>query len=184
MSYVGRFAPSPTGGLHWGNLLVAFCSWARAYRAGGKCILRIEDIDTPRVLPDSQQEIIDDLTYLGLIFDEGPTQGGPNGSYLQSECLTFYEQAAAQLKEQNRVFACVCSRKELQSIASAPHPGEEGPPYPGICRHKNYELAGEQSPVAWRFKVDRGVVQFSDTLAGLICEICMFSYFGNINSDF
>ena len=147
MSYVGRFAPSPTGGLHWGNLLVAFCSWARAYRAGGKCILRIEDIDTPRVLPDSQQEIIDDLTYLGLIFDEGPTQGGPNGSYLQSECLTFYEHAAAQLKEQNRVFACVCSRKELQSIASAPHPGEEGPPYPGICRHKNYELAGEESPV-------------------------------------
>ena len=170
MSYVGRFAPSPTGGLHWGNLLVAFCSWARAYRAGGKCILRIEDIDTPRVLPHSQQEIIDDLNYLGLNFNEGPVQGGPHGSYLQSECLPFYEVAAARLKAQNRLFACVCSRKELQSIASAPHPGEEGPPYPGICREKSYDLMSEKPPVAWRFKVDSGEVQFLDIIAGVICE--------------
>ena len=55
MTYIGRFAPSPTGGLHWGNLLVAFCAWARAYRMGGKCILRIEDIDTPRVIDSAKK---------------------------------------------------------------------------------------------------------------------------------
>lgn len=167
MSYRGRFAPSPTGGLHWGNLLVAFCVWARAYRAGGISILRMEDIDQPRILNGAHEEILSDLSYLNLHFDEGPQVGGPYEPYVQQQGLYFYEQAAATLRQQGRVFGCTCSRKDLQNIASAPHQGEETLIYPGICSAANHSLEQGAVDVAWRFRVAPGEIIFEDIIAGL-----------------
>jgi glutamyl-tRNA synthetase len=170
VSYRGRFAPSPTGGLHWGNLLVAFCVWARAYRAGGVSILRMEDIDQPRVLEGAHDEILADLNYLNLIFDEGPQVGGPYPPYVQQQGLHLYDEAAEHLRAQGRVFACTCSRKDLQNVASAPHQGEETVIYPGTCRDKEYALVNSSADVAWRFRVNPGQTTFKDVLAGTQIE--------------
>lgn len=166
MRYRGRFAPSPTGGLHLGNLFVAFCSWARAYRAGGVCILRMEDLDGPRVVVGAAQEIIEDLNYIGLTFAEGPTEGGPFAPYVQSQRHAHYQKVADQLVATKRIFGCRCSRKELQRMASAPHVGEEGPVYPGTCREKGLNLSATEEPVSWRFQVSPGATHFTDELCG------------------
>ena len=166
MGYRGRFAPSPTGGLHMGNLLVAFCAWARAYRKGGVCFLRMEDIDRPREVDGAAQEIMDDLEYVGLNFVEGVKAQGDHGPYVQSQCDTFYQAAIEHLQKTGRLFACRCSRKDIQRLASAPHPGEEGPAYPGTCREKNLDLNHDANPVAWRFHVSSDVVRFVDVLCG------------------
>ena len=170
MSYRGRFAPSPTGGLHWGNLLVAFCVWSRAYRAGGVSLLRMEDIDQPRVLNGAYEEILADLNYLNLNFDEGPEVGGPFPPYVQQQGLHLYAQAAEQLIAQGRVFGCTCSRKDLQNIASAPHQGDDTLIYPGTCSDKNHLLRQGSVDVAWRFRVTSGDTIFEDVLAGLQTE--------------
>ena len=166
MTYRGRFAPSPTGGLHMGNLLVAFCSWARAYRKGGACFLRMEDIDRTREVAGAAQEIIEDLEYVGLSFAEGPQGEGDYGPYVQSQCDTIYQDAVMRLKKTGRLFACECSRKDIQRMASAPHLGEEGPAYPGTCRDKNLGLKPDATPVSWRFRVSQGTIKFNDILCG------------------
>jgi glutamyl-queuosine tRNA(Asp) synthetase len=146
MSYVGRYAPSPTGDLHLGNALAAVCAWARARRQGGACLLRIEDLDTPRVVADSRHRIEEDLARLGLTFD--------GDVLVQSEHTDRYHGALMQLREAGLVYACKCSRKDLLRAASAPHEGEEGPPYPGTCRELGLPFDDPELPVAWRFRVD------------------------------
>ena len=145
-SYVGRYAPSPTGDLHLGNALAAVCAWGRARRAGGQCLLRIEDLDTPRVVAGARERIEEDLARLGLRFD---------GEVLvQSEHTDRYHAALMQLREAGLVYACKCSRKDLLRAASAPHEGEEGPAYPGTCRELALPFDDPELPVAWRFRVD------------------------------
>lgn len=129
---VGRYAPSPTGDLHLGNLRTALLAWKSARDAGGVFILRIEDIDKPRSVPGSEERILDDLRWLGLDWDEGPDVGGPAGPYRQSERDGFYDAALGELRAAGRLFACTCSRRDLRE-ASAPH-GPEGPVYKGNCR--------------------------------------------------
>lgn len=167
MAYVGRYAPSPTGDLHLGNALAAVCAWARARRAGAgaaaggagaKCLLRIEDLDTPRLVPGAKERIIEDLTSLGLTFD--------GDVLVQSEHLERYHGALMQLRAAGLVYACRCSRKDLLRAASAPHEGEEGPPYPGTCRDLRLPFDDPELPVAWRFRVPPGVVVVDDVLQG------------------
>jgi glutamyl-tRNA synthetase len=131
--YRGRLAPSPTGGLHLGNVRTALCAWLRARAAGGKLVLRMEDIDTPRVVPGAARAIIEDLRWLGLDWDEGPDVGGPHAPYVQSARMASYAQSLHELSASDLVFPCTCSRKEIAAVASAPH-GDLGPVYPGTCR--------------------------------------------------
>jgi len=161
--YRGRLAPSPTGGLHLGIARTALCAWLRARSSGGVLLLRVEDIDTPRVVPGAAERIMEDLRWLGLDWDEGPDVGGPHGPYLQSQRLEEYERALSQLDARGRVYACSCSRKEIAGIASAPH-GDLGPLYPGTCR--NGPARGDR-PTASRFKRPEGDAPgFCDVLHG------------------
>jgi glutamyl-tRNA synthetase len=166
----GRYAPSPTGDLHLGNLRTALLAWLWARRAGGRFILRIEDLDLPRVRPGATQRMIADLRWLGLDWDEGPDVGGPYGPYHQCDRAALYDDALARLRAQDVLYPCYCSRAELARIASAPAPGEEGPRYPGTCRRRSarqraaFERAGRRP--AWRFRVPEGTIRFTDALCG------------------
>ena len=148
--YRGRFAPSPTGALHLGLARTALLAWLRARAAGGAFVLRIEDIDGPRVVPGAAAQLLEDLRFLGLDWDEGPDVDGPHAPYVQSLRVGVYADAIAQLRARGLVYPCSCSRKEI-AVASAPHgPSEFGAPYPGTCRRGPQRAAG---PHALRFRV-------------------------------
>ncbi|MFZ9886651.1 MAG: tRNA glutamyl-Q(34) synthetase GluQRS [Myxococcota bacterium] len=166
-AYVGRYAPSPTGDLHLGNLLAAVCAYARARAAGGKIWLRMEDIDTPRVVEGAARRIEEDLAALGFVFDAGPGCTGMGGPFVQSQCTAFYAAALALLRDSGRLYACRCSRRDLAMAASAPHAGEDGPAYPGTCRELGLPFDDPSLPVAWRFVVEPGVEEVEDALQGL-----------------
>jgi glutamyl-tRNA synthetase len=162
MSYRGRLAPSPTGALHLGIARTALCAWLRARTAGGKLLLRNEDIDAPRVVVGAAQAIMDDLHWLGLDWDEGPDIGGPHAPYTQSARTASYAAAIETLSARGLVYPCTCSRKEIAERASAPH-GDLGPLYPGTCR----EGARPSSrAAALRFKMPHPAPQFRDLLHG------------------
>ncbi len=150
---VGRFAPSPTGPLHFGSLVTAVGSFCLARRYGGRWLLRIEDLDTPRVVPGAADEIMRTLESLGLEWD---------GEVVwQSRRYQAYESALDRLWNRGLVFGCGCSRQEI--LASAPHSGEEGPVYPGTCRTG---LGPGRHSRALRIRVPEEVVCFADGLFG------------------
>lgn len=168
----GRYAPSPTGALHLGNVRTALLAWLQTRLVGGTFILRMEDLDHPRTRPGSAEQILDDLHWLGLDWDEGPDCGGPLGPYQQSERLPLYAEAMRRLEERGRIFPCYCSRKDIANAASAPQGNENFTLYPGTCRdlsaqeqHVRQAQQPERSP-AWRFRVDPLIVSFSDQIAG------------------
>src|SRR6478672_1748370 len=130
---VGRLAPSPTGAQHIGNARTYLLAWLSIRSRGGRLILRMEDIDSPRIKAGAAQQAIDDLHWLGLDWDEGPDIGGPHAPYVQTERLALYQAAFEQLKAADRVYPCICTRSDIAAAASAPHAGQEGPPYPGTC---------------------------------------------------
>ena len=161
-TYRGRFAPSPTGRLHLGTARSALLGWLRARQQGGAFVLRVEDLDAPRVQPGAAEAMLDDLRWLGLDWDEGPDVGGPHGPYVQSERLDRYRAALERLEEGGHTYPCTCSRKEIARIASAPH-GDDGPVYPGLCR------AGPRHPdrdPAIRLRMPEPPPSFDDRLAG------------------
>ena len=131
---VGRFAPSPSGRIHLGNLLCCLLAWLSARQEGGKVGLRIEDLDTARCKRPYAEQMIEDLCWLGLTWDEGPGVGGPDGPYYQSERTALYEQALEKLERMGLVYPCYCTRAELHA-ASAPHRSDGQAVYPGTCRH-------------------------------------------------
>ncbi|MFO0901636.1 MAG: tRNA glutamyl-Q(34) synthetase GluQRS [Pirellulales bacterium] len=159
----GRLAPSPTGALHLGNARTFLLAWLSLRARGGAVILRIEDLDGPRIKPETVERMIDDLRWLGLDWDEGPDVGGPVGPYVQTERLDRYEAAFAKLRAAGRVYPCQCSRSDIERAASAPHVGEEGPPYPGTCRGRTAAVDGD---AAWRFRVAAGPCGVEDRFAG------------------
>src|SRR5687767_4848562 len=109
----GRFAPSPTGAMHLGNVRTALLAWLSARAAGGRIVLRIEDLDRSRLVAGAEASIIDDLLWLGLDWDEGPDRGGPHAPYRQSERAPLYEEATRRLLEAGRAFYCGCSRADV-----------------------------------------------------------------------
>ena len=131
---VGRFAPSPSGRIHLGNLLCCLLAWLSARQKGGKVVLRIEDLDTARCKRPYAEQMIEDLCWLGLTWDEGPGVGGPDGPYYQSERTALYEEALEKLERMGLVYPCYCTRAELHA-ASAPHRSDGQAVYPGTCRH-------------------------------------------------
>ena len=131
---VGRFAPSPSGRIHLGNLLCCLLAWLSARQKGGRVVLRIEDLDTARCKRPYAEQMIEDLCWLGLTWDEGPGVGGPDGPYYQSERTALYEQALEKLERMGLVYPCYCTRAELHA-ASAPHRSDGQTVYPGTCRH-------------------------------------------------
>jgi glutamyl-tRNA synthetase len=131
----GRLAPSPTGYLHLGNAWAFLLCWLAVRSAGGRLVLRMEDIDAVRSKPHFAIAIIQDLAWLGLDWDEGPDLGGPFAPYTQSQRLERYAEVMETLTRHGHTYPCYCTRKELKSLASAPHAEDAGPVYPGTCLH-------------------------------------------------
>ncbi len=159
--YRGRYAPSPTGEMHLGNAWTALLAWLHARSHGGRFVLRMEDLDPDRSRPVYEAQLIHDLRWLGLDWDEGPDVGGGYGPYRQSERFSLYRQALDMLRQDGRLYACRCTRAQLS--AGAPHPGEQGRPYSGACRTLGLPLDGRQ---ALRVVVRPGVYGFEDEARG------------------
>ena len=165
---VGRFAPSPSGRLHLGNLACSLLAWLSAKSQGGKIVLRIEDLDAarcPRIYADQLEE---DLRWLGLVWDEGGSEGGPHGPYYQSECAGIYTESYRRLEEMGLVYPCFCSRAQLHA-ASAPHTSDGNVVYPGTCRNLTPAQIAEKSRTkapAWRIKVPDEEITFTDLCMG------------------
>lgn len=160
---IGRLAPSPTGALHLGNARTFLLAWLSARSQRGTLLLRIEDIDGPRVKPGAERQALDDLRWLGLDWDGEPIR--------QSDRLPRYEAAAAQLGAAGLAYACICTRKEIEEAASAPHEtGLDGPVYPGTCRGRwrtrAEAAAATGREAALRFAVHVAAVPFDDLFAG------------------
>jgi glutamyl-tRNA synthetase len=167
----GRFAPTPSGLMHLGNARTALLAWLQVRRAGGQFVLRMEDIDKSRARPDLAAQILTDLQWLGIDWDEGPDVGGPYGPYTQSERADLYREALGRLEAAGWLYPCYCSRSELMAIASAPHGlGAEGPAYPGTCRHLTAEhrtrRAARGKAPSLRFALPEEPVSFADGVAG------------------
>ena len=129
-----RFAPSPTGEPHVGNLRTALFNWLFARRHGGKFILRIEDTDRDRYVEGAMEAVLESLRWLGLDWDEGPEVGGPYGPYLQSQRLETYQQAARELIETGHAYRCYCSRERLESMRVDQQSRDISPGYDRRCR--------------------------------------------------
>jgi glutamyl-tRNA synthetase len=170
-----RYAPSPTGTLHMGNLRTALLAWLFVRAAGGQFVLRVEDLDQPRVRPGATEHMLEDLHWLELDWDEGPDCSGPHAPYIQSERIALYQDYLQRLRAAGLVYPCYCSRAEVAQaarIASAPQQGsEEGPRYPGTCRHltakqrRDYEKRGRRPALRLRVDDER-IVTFDDLIAG------------------
>lgn len=165
----GRYAPSPTGCLHLGNARTALVAYLAAKARGGHFIMRVEDLDRARTVPAAVQGNLEELRWLGLDWDEGPDVGGSYAPYIQSERLEHYQNALEQL--QPHLFTCYLSRKDVRSIASAPHPNGNNPHVYGLLeRQHNRQVQAEKiaqgKAPALRFRVDPRVVQVDDAIAG------------------
>jgi glutamyl-tRNA synthetase len=159
--YVGRYAPSPTGDLHLGNVLACLVAWVRARQRSGKLILRMEDLDTPRVIDGAAARIEADLAWLGFDFDKHPHDD--DHAFTQSTRGEDYLLALEKLQDAGRLFACRCSRRDIAEAASAPH-GPSGVVYPGTC--KDLGLPFDTPDVAWRFQPEPGEVVVDDAWCG------------------
>jgi glutamyl-tRNA synthetase len=166
----GRFAPSPTGDLHLGSAATALVAWLAARAAGASFVLRVEDVDAPRVVPGCEAGQLAELRWLGLDWDEGPDRGGPRGPYRQSERFASYEAALDGLRERGLTYLCDCSRAEIARVASAPHAGDEGPRYPGTCRPFGHATRDFRRPPAVRLAVPPGEVVVRDRWQGESCQ--------------
>jgi len=148
----GRFAPSPTGALHRGNLRTALLSWLAARRRGGEWLLRLDDLDTPRNRPGAEQAILADLHWLGLHWD-GPV-------LRQSDRRGLYSSVLSSLRRQGFLYPCRCSRRMLADI-SAPH-GHLGI-YPGFCRQRPSRWGPEQRRLpSWRLHLPAGELRWRE----------------------
>ena len=154
--YRGRFAPSPTGPLHFGSLVAAVGSYLDAKHHQGKWLVRIEDLDTPRTVKGADYEILGTLEAYGLHWDEDIVY--------QSQRTATYEEAFNRLQETNAMYPCACSRKEIAD--SALQRGDELV-YPGTCR---YGIGQGKTARTWRLRVDDTTINFTDRLQGNISQ--------------
>ncbi|MFC5499214.1 tRNA glutamyl-Q(34) synthetase GluQRS [Caenimonas terrae] len=157
MGYLGRFAPSPTGPLHAGSLVAALASWLDARAHGGRWLVRIEDVDTPRCVPGADQAILQQLAALGLAPDEAPRWQSQRGAH--------YQQALDRLVAQGLAYPCACSRKDIEdALAAQGQPRERHGElrYPGTCRDG---LHG-RLPRAWRLRTTSQAVRWHDRRLG------------------
>ena len=165
-----RFAPSPTGDLHVGNIRTALFDWAYARHTGGTFLFRIEDTDTTRVTDEYIQAAIDTLKWLGLNWDEGPEVGGDNGPYLQSQRLHIYAEWAQKFLDQKDAYHCYCTPAELEATRDAQRAANVAPGYDGKCRNLTaeqiaaYKAEGREAVV--RMRMPDGSTTFVDEIRG------------------
>ena len=130
-----RIAPSPTGDPHVGTAYIALFNLAFAKSQGGEFILRIEDTDQTRSTPESEQQILDSLRWLGLNWSEGPDVGGPHGPYRQSERSAIYAEHSQILLDKGHAFRCFCSAERLDALRAEQTANKQTPGYDGHCLH-------------------------------------------------
>ncbi len=167
-----RFAPSPTGFLHVGNVRTALFNWLLAARHNGSFILRIEDTDAERSNPKYEKQLMDDLSWLGLEWNEGIDRNGEYGPYRQSDRYAVYQRYAQLLLDEDKAFRCFCPEEELEKVRQEQLARGETAHYSGKCRHLSpAELEGRLAagiPFTLRLRVRTGTVGFSDIVFGRI----------------
>lgn len=165
---VGRFAPSPSGRMHLGNIYTALLSWLSVKSRGGKWILRIEDLDPQRSKMEYARQIEDDLRWLGLEWDEGGFEGiGQHGPYLQSQRYHFYEDALEKLKKTGLCYPCSCTRAVILAT-QAPHESDGRVVYKGTCRPAVLPSPYiEKTRAAVRIAVPDEYITFADRIKGM-----------------
>ena len=169
MEVRGRFAPSPSGRMHLGNLLAALLAWLDVRSNRGKLVLRIEDLDTQRTSPKFAAQLMDDLRWLGLDWDEG----GLEPDYMQSKRTAYYEEAFHVLEEKGLVYPCYCTRSQRMA-ASAPHRDDGAVVYSGRCfrltaaEREALERSGRRP--AWRVRCPDLKIALEDGNCGTDAE--------------
>lgn len=168
-----RVAPSPTGDPHVGTAYIALFNLAFAKSQGGQFLLRIEDTDQARSTPESEQQIMDSLRWLGLDWDEGPDVGGDKGPYRQSERREIYAEHARILLDKGHAFRCFCTSERLDALRAEQTANKQAPGYDGHCLHLSEEevqaklTAGEEHVVRMKIPAE-GTCKFDDMLRGTI----------------
>lgn len=175
-----RLAPSPTGALHLGNARTFLITWAIARKRGWRLILRIEDLDTPRVKPGAIEAIADTLAWLGMDWD-APIDGPRENPLVQSSDLEPYRAAMRTLAEKGLAYPCELTRAQIEQAASAPQEGSHEVAFPGALRPDiagapmDFDMAqrdatrtahGNGAGANWRFFCEPGIVEFTDRFAG------------------
>jgi glutamyl-Q tRNA(Asp) synthetase len=155
-TYRGRFAPSPTGPLHFGSLISAVGSYLDARSAGGQWLLRVEDLDAPRCRPEWADDILRTLAAFGFEWD--------GAVMYQSQRAQFYREAVLALQERRLVYPCACSRRE---IADSSVRGIDGPVYPGTCRARPFE---QRVARALRLRIENARISFTDAIQGSVTQ--------------
>lgn len=165
-----RFAPAPTGLLHIGNARTALFNYLFARKEKGTFILRIEDTDAERSTDASIEAILQDLRWLGIIWEEGPDAGGQSGPYRQSQRLSLYRDNAEKLLGEGKVYTCFCSPERLESLRKEQLSRGMMPKYDGRCRNLSEgeisKMESESLRPVLRFRVDKGTVVFEDLIHG------------------
>ena len=171
-SVVTRFAPSPTGYLHIGGARTALFNWLLARKTGGKFILRIEDTDIKRNTPTATQQVISDLRWLGITWDEGPEVDGANGPYFQSQRKEIYEKYARQLLEQGKAYYCFETAQELEKLRKEAEAQKKGFIYqrPAVFPTQGdvEKAKSEGKPVTIRFAMPQGTIEVNDLVRGAV----------------
>ena len=167
-----RFAPSPTGFLHVGNVRTALFNRLLAWRHEGTFILRVEDTDAERSDPEYEKHLMEDLRWLGIDWDEGMDAGGEYGSYRQTDRYALYDKYACQLLEEDKAYRCFCTEEELEDVRQKQLSRRETTVYSGKCRHlTQHEICAklnEEIPFTLRLRVRPGMTGFDDLVFGRI----------------
>jgi glutamyl-tRNA synthetase len=166
-----RYAPSPTGAPHVGNIRTALFDWLFARHTGGTFILRIEDTDQTRSVADAVEQTLDALRWLGLDWDEGVDVGGPHAPYVQSQRLDRYEAAARMLISSGHAYECYCSQERLDRVRDEMRAAKKPPRYDGRCRtdegRRSAQSEADSGPAVVRFKMpDTGTTTVPDFIRG------------------
>lgn len=160
---ITRLAPSPTGALHLGNARTFLINYLLARQRGWRVLMRVEDLEGPRVKPPAAAQLLDELSWLGVQWEEPIVY--------QSRRAAIYRGGLERLIEMGAVYPCTCSRKDIELAGAAPHADDRLAPYPGTCRHRRYTSHPEapratDRHIAWRVQVEDAPVAFCDAFAG------------------
>jgi nondiscriminating glutamyl-tRNA synthetase len=167
-----RFAPSPTGQLHVGNARTALYNWLFARKAGGAMILRIEDTDLERSESRYEDQLLEDLKWFGIDWDEGPDVGGPHAPYRQSDRLAIYREHAERLVKEGKAYLCFCTQEELERDREAAMAEQRSPLYSGKCRgvdpaeSERRRAGGEAAAI--RLAIPEHPIRFHDIVRGIV----------------
>ncbi|MGI8847584.1 MAG: glutamate--tRNA ligase [Candidatus Dormibacteria bacterium] len=166
-----RFAPSPTGFLHLGNVRTALFAWLAAKSSNGAFVLRIEDTDQGRYIAASEAMILETLTWLGLSWDEGPEVGGAHAPYIQSLRTDVYRQQADRLVTAGAAYWCTCSAERLQVVREEQQRNKQPTRYERYCLDRQDEVARERQsgiPAVLRLRMPQGITEWDDAIRGAV----------------